>query len=74
MALASFTDAVTGQGGLYSINLMTGAASLIGDFGVSSPLLAGLTVAAAVPEPETYAMMLAGLGLVGWMALLRRRA
>ncbi len=77
MALASFTDAVTGQGGLYSINLMTGAASLIGDFGVSSPLLAGMTVAAGlapVPEPETYAMMLAGLGLVGWMARLRRRA
>lgn len=27
---------------------------------------------AAVPEPETYAMLLAGLGLLGWMA--RRRA
>jgi hypothetical protein len=76
-AFASLTDSITGQGGLYSINLMTGAASLIGDFGVSSPLLAGMTVAAGlapVPEPETYAMMLAGLGLVGWMALLRRRA
>jgi hypothetical protein len=30
------------------------------------------TVAAAIPEPETYAMMLAGLGLVGWMAKRRR--
>jgi len=25
-----------------------------------------------VPEPETYAMMLAGLGLVGWTAMRRR--
>lgn len=29
-----------------------------------------LTLAMPVPEPETYAMMLMGLGLVGWM---RRR-
>ena len=26
-----------------------------------------------VPEPETYALMLAGLGLVGWMARKQRR-
>jgi hypothetical protein len=29
---------------------------------------------AAVPEPETYAMMLAGLGLVGWAVRRRKRA
>jgi hypothetical protein len=28
---------------------------------------------AAIPEPETYAMMLAGLGLVGFMARRRRK-
>jgi hypothetical protein len=33
-----------------------------------------LTVIAAVPEPETYALMLVGLGAVGFMARLRRKA
>lgn len=32
-----------------------------------------LTITAAVPEPETYAMMMAGLGMVGFMARRRRR-
>ncbi len=31
-------------------------------------------VAAPVPEPETYAMMLAGLGLMGFMARRRKQA
>ncbi len=29
---------------------------------------------APIPEPETYAMMLAGLGMLGWMAKRRRQA
>lgn len=33
---------------------------------------ATLTFANPVPEPETYALMLVGLGLVGWMARRRR--
>ena len=28
---------------------------------------------AAVPEPETYAMLLAGLGVVGWSLRKRQR-
>ena len=31
-----------------------------------------LTQVTAVPEPQTYALMLAGLGLVGWVASRRR--
>jgi len=34
---------------------------------------AALTAVAPVPEPEAYVMMLAGLGLVGWMAVRRRK-
>ncbi len=53
--------------GLYSINLGTGAATLLGNY---NGTLSGLTVS-AVPEPESYALMLAGLLAVG--GLVRRR-
>ena len=37
-------------------------------------LVVGVNLVAAVPEPETYAMFLAGLGLMGAVARRRRRA
>jgi len=71
---------LTGQdsySGLYTINLQTGAASLVGAFGIQGntalPTIVGLTVAPAVPEPSTVGLMLAGLGAVGF-ALRRSRA
>ncbi|MBI1989245.1 MAG: PEP-CTERM sorting domain-containing protein, partial [Betaproteobacteria bacterium] len=33
----------------------------------------GGIILAAIPEPETYAMMLAGLGLMGFVARRRRQ-
>ncbi|MEY2875417.1 MAG: hypothetical protein RLZZ373_2788 [Pseudomonadota bacterium] len=37
-------------------------------------LVDNVTVAAAVPEPESYAMMLAGLGALGFMARRRKQS
>jgi hypothetical protein len=36
------------------------------------PTINDLTLAAAIPEPETYALMLAGLAAIGFMARRRR--
>lgn len=38
----------------------------------SGSILADVNIAAAVPEPETYAMMLAGLGLIGFASRRRK--
>jgi hypothetical protein len=35
--------------------------------------VSGMTVTAAIPEPETYAMLLAGLGLLGFAARRRKQ-
>lgn len=78
LSFAALTDANTDKSGLYTINLGTGAATLVGAFGIGgntaiSPPLLGLTAATApIPEPETYALMLAGLAGIGFVARRRR--
>jgi hypothetical protein len=54
--------------GIYAVNLSTGALTMQGSF---NGTLSGLTVS-AVPEPGTYAMLLAGLVAVGGIARRRR--
>ena len=76
-AFAAMTNGDTGKSGLYSINLGTGAATLIGEFGIGgntaiAPPLVGLTVTSVVPEPGTLLTMLAGLTAIGFVARRRR--
>lgn len=74
----SFTSSVNGVVDHFSL-LYTAASSgpaalsfsSFGGDGYSGAVLDNVSVTAAVPEPETYAMLLAGLGLVGF--LKRRR-
>jgi hypothetical protein len=62
MAFTSFVNSATtvstATGGVNGFNITNGGGSL--------------NFAAPIPEPETYALMLAGLGVVGWVARRRK--
>jgi hypothetical protein len=65
-------DVNAANGGMADFTLATLGNSLALPEGASLLSASGLTYIQAVPEAETYAMMLAGLGLVGWTAMRRR--
>ncbi|MBB6505623.1 hypothetical protein F4693_002618 [Sphingomonas endophytica] len=73
-------DPITSASGAYTLlaNVTTGVAPGAGSVHFSSttqPLtLDSTAVAAAVPEPATWAMMLVGFGMVGAAARYRRRS
>lgn len=54
-------------GGLSLLTVWVGAAQGVGEVDVW-PAVNNLTLAVAVPEPQSYALMLGGLALLGWAA------
>ena len=80
----SFLDGFLGLGvyDLIDFGSFEGAFSSFAFEGLSSSYTASLIFGAngvdlnvaAIPEPETYAMLLAGLGAIGWAARRRKRA
>jgi len=79
-AVNSWTSMAFGHGSISSL-IITGSTSGFSPFGLdnlqfSNTLLSGIDIreieVTAIPEPETYALMLAGLGLLGIVANGRR--
>ena len=65
---------VTGTGTINFGSLFAGVTSVIWDDSFSSSsTIDNVTINSAVPEPETYAMLLAGLGLLGFAARRRKQ-
>ena len=73
--LLSLGSITASANGLYSVNTLTGTALLLGDTGVQYGVDGGLTLVPTglIPEPETYALLMAGLGLLGFVARRKRK-
>ena len=69
IAYAAFQTASSAISGFYTINLATGAATLVGEID-GGIVISALTVAPAIPEPTTVA--LAGMALVAGLVVRRR--
>jgi hypothetical protein len=73
VSFASLTAPAGGTSQLFTINLGNGAATLVGTVGLNVTL-ADISVAATpIPEPETYALIAAGLLALRVVALRRQR-
>lgn len=70
---ASGNAFVSLQQNLYSINLSSGALTVAGQIGATPGNIIGLTSAANVPLPASFALTLAGLGLISFSRKLAKR-
>lgn len=71
----TFVNTVTGAGQapVGTTSILIQMTNYYDNVGVNKPLLAVDYQAAPVPEPESYAMLLAGLGALGFVARRRQR-
>jgi len=75
LAVDGFSNDLTFKAGAFNAYDFTGTSFTFSTgclTGSNQFYLSELDVVAAVPEPETYALMLAGLGVVGFMAKRRK--